>query len=287
MKEAENKVSSKDIGLDITLMMVKFFSGLDDLHYGYWEKGQEITFQNMIASQEAYSEFIISNIPEGVKTILDVGSGSGSLARKMTDKGFKVDCVVPSKVMAEAIHQKQGEATHVYLSRYEDVETDKRYDLVLFSESFQYIPPNIALSKSLGFLNQGGRILICDFFKKDTPQLVKLGGGHTWSKFENALNNLPLEKVNEIDITDQTAPTLDLANKFIKEVFTPCSGMVGKYISSNYPALAKGIYFFLGKKLDKVTGKYSDNRYTGDNFRKYKCYKLLIYRDNREGAETA
>ncbi len=47
----------------------------------------------------------------------------------------------------------------------------QQYDLLLFSESFQYIPLPDVFARAPGLLRSGGRLVICDFFKtSDHPQ---------------------------------------------------------------------------------------------------------------------
>ena len=46
---------------------------------------------------------------------------------------------------------------------------DKSYDLILCSESFQYLLLEKSISKIKQYLNREGYLLICDFFKRDVP----------------------------------------------------------------------------------------------------------------------
>ena len=55
--------------------------GLDRLHYGMWLEEDELSYENLKKAQIRYEDYLIENIPEGVKTILDVGCGSGAVTR--------------------------------------------------------------------------------------------------------------------------------------------------------------------------------------------------------------
>ena len=75
-KKRQKKLDSQEVGLDIGMIFLKFFLDTEYLHYGYWKDGLEPDIQNLRTAQINYTEHLFSHIPEGVKTILDVGSNS-------------------------------------------------------------------------------------------------------------------------------------------------------------------------------------------------------------------
>ena len=137
MKSSE-KVSSKEVGLEVGLVISRFLYKTEHLHYGYWPDDLEIIPENVRKAQDLHSKLIIDSIPDDVETILDIGSGSGGLAEKLIEKGFNVHCVSPSDYLADAIEEKLGDRVKVYRSTCQDLELEQKYDLVIFSESFQY-----------------------------------------------------------------------------------------------------------------------------------------------------
>ena len=78
-------------------------------------------------------------IPDNVKTILDVGSGSGGLAEKLVENGYQVECVSPSEYLSDAIEEKLKSKVTVHRCTFENLVLQKKYDLVIFSESFQNV----------------------------------------------------------------------------------------------------------------------------------------------------
>ena len=85
----------------------------------------------------------------------------------------------------------------------------------MFSESFQYVPIKKSLEKCYKLLNSNGYILICDFFQKDPSHFTELRGGHSFPRFQNVIQSLKFKEISNIDVTEQTAPTiqiLDTAN---------------------------------------------------------------------------
>ena len=61
-----NKVSSKEAGLEIGLVLGRFLFNTDHLHYGYWPDDLPIKPSNFKDAQDLHSKLILDIIPEGV-----------------------------------------------------------------------------------------------------------------------------------------------------------------------------------------------------------------------------
>jgi len=260
------------------LILGKYFFKTEDLHYGYWTDGLEINKDNFAKAQENHSNFIMSHIPENTKTILDVGCGVGVLAARLIDKGFSVDCVSPSSVLTERVRETLGDRSNVFECLFEEMESDKRYDMVLFSESFQYIKLPAALHQSFDFLKQGGHLLICDFFKTDAEGKSAHGGGHRLSRFYDAISEYPFEPVKSIDITEQIAPNLDLVNEMLNSVGLPIWKLIFYYLDNNRPLISKFLKWKYKEKIEKTEKKFFNGELNAEDFKKHKSYQLLLYR---------
>ena len=68
-----DKIKSNIIGLDMGLVLGRFFLNTEDLHFGYWPEGEKPTSQNFAWAQKNHSKLITDNIPENT-TILPPGS---------------------------------------------------------------------------------------------------------------------------------------------------------------------------------------------------------------------
>ena len=202
----KDKFNSKVIGLDAGLLIGKFFMDTEELHYGYWPNDKTATAQNFSEAQERHSQLIIDNIPKGVKKILDVGSGSGSLAKKIVGLGYQVDCVIPSEFLADKVQQKLDGSSKIHITKFEDLHISSNYDLILFSESFQYVQLANSINKILSILHKNGYLLICDVFHKNVDGVSPMRGGHRLDLFENEIEKTDLIKETDIDITLETAP---------------------------------------------------------------------------------
>ncbi len=234
--------------------------------------------QNMPEAQKRYSEFLISHIPAGVRRILDVGCGAGGLASELLERGFEVEGVSPSPLLTDAARRQAGEAFRIHQGRFEDVEfaDDDKFDLVIFSESFQYISLDSVLENAKQRLEPGGHVLICDFVKTEAPGKSVIGGGHPLKKFEQALQRSGLEVLEDIDITRETAPNLDLVDRMGRELFYPTFKLIGYAFDSNHPWLARLFRWKYRKKLDKIQRKYLSGERNGENFARHKVYRLLL-----------
>jgi SAM-dependent methyltransferase len=279
------KVSTQDVGLKLGRILGQFLLKTDHLHYGLWTEGLEVKLDNLPQAQHNYADFLMENIPDDINSILDIGCGVGENASMLLDKGYKVDCVSPSHYLSQVTKEKVGDKSEIFESTFEEVQTDKKYDLMLFSESFQYIKIDQALDKCTEFLNDGGYILICDFFKIPGEGARPMGGGHKLKKFLDIMSKKPFTRVKDLDITDQAAPNIALVDSFLQQVVVPIYKIISEFLHCNYRFLSFiGSFIaklFFNKKLKKLSYKYLSGERNEANFKKFKTYRLFIYKKNK------
>lgn len=269
---------SRELGLEVGSICGKYFLKLNHLHYGYWTSDIEVDIANLHLAQDQYAKFVISHIPDGVRAILDVGCGTGQIARKLLDMGYEVDCVSPSPFLKKHASELLGNSSHIFECPYENLQTAKQYDMVLFCESFQYIDMQQALSNTGRFLNKGGYLLICDVFRKDTEDKDVMGGGHKLTEFYDLIKNFPFRLIENLDITEQTAPNLDLLNDALENVGQPLVNAGVRFLESRHRIALKFLRWKYRKKINKLCKKYLEGDKTGKNFKKYKSYQLFLYK---------
>jgi MPBQ/MSBQ methyltransferase len=191
-------------------------TGSSYLHYGYWEPlpkpGEELNITRLRTAQAAYTEKLFSFIPEGVNTILDVGCGVGGNAVYLRDRGFAVEGLAPDVIQEEKFIQNTQGKVPFHLTRFEDFKSSKQYDLVLFSESSQYISVDDLAQGAVGLLSNGGYLLMADMMRSNGEYKEGIFSNcHVVSELKTALEKAGFNLVKTEDISDAIAPTIDLS----------------------------------------------------------------------------
>ena len=246
------KIDTQAIGLDAGLGFIRWLTGAENLHYGLWT-GLEVKAENLGAAQSAYSDKLFGYLPDGPLSILDVGGGAGETARKLIALGHSIEIVVPSALLAERCRQNAPEAT-VHEMPFEDFASDHTFDLCLFSESFQYIPLDIALDKALAHVKPGGHVLIADCFRSEDfapdGKTRIAGGGHRITAFRATLQARGLQPQREEDITTAVAPSIDIEQSLF-HVFGDAISLIDAELSVKRPKARWLVSRFLGMLLGK------------------------------------
>ena len=286
-RRSRNRIDSRAVGLDIALAAARFLTGRENLHYGLWD-GLEINAGNLGRAQEAYTArlFAFAGLDDGrPRRILDIGGGAGETARKLLALGHEVEIVIPSEVLA-ARCRENAPAARVHECRFEDFASDTRFDICLFSESFQYIPPRIALEKAAGLLAEKGEIVISDCFRspdyrKENEEVV-VGGGHRIERYREALADLGLEVLAEEDITRAVAPSVEIEQDFYN-VIGFAIGRIDRELREKKPWLRGSLAALLRLFIDERRRRRLDQRLnqhtrTAENFIRNNIYLMTRLR---------
>lgn len=271
---------TKEVGLELGLIFGKFFLDTEHLHYGYWPEGLPVTIGNLRQAQENYENFLVACIPLGIKTILDVGSGTGTLAHRLTGMGYEVECVSPSPFLTRRARALLGNEHCIHEKRFEDLETNRRYDLLVFSESFQYVNLERALENSRRFLTEHGCVLISDFFRTDAEARTGNPGpfraGHDLEDFyrEAAAQGFCIRR--DEDITAQTAPNFALTEAFAHNLALPIKNVLSNFLRANHPRINALLKRALRKQITRLNAKYLSGERTPEAFAVYKTYRCVL-----------
>jgi SAM-dependent methyltransferase len=278
----KNKYSHKSSYYnDIALKLGHQLLGIKYLHYGYFEDTNNVTLESLQVAQEVYAKRLISKIPQDVKTILDVGCGTGEIARQLVEKGYSVICIAPDPYLIQKTLENTNNRVKTFTDLYENI-TDidpASIDLILMSESCQYIKPDPGWEQNKKILRKGGYLLVCDFFKVreiDDPHMSK--SGQPLDNFYERAKNANFSLLSEEDITSNVAPTMTLTQNLIYEKVFPIGEAFFEFINRRYPNIYKIGSYFLSKKIIKIKNKYS--ALGADKFCYYKKYLTLLFQKN-------
>jgi MPBQ/MSBQ methyltransferase len=254
--------------------------GLRYLHYGMWD-GEPLTLAGLQAAQARYARTLCDWIPAGVRRILDVGCGTGETALALQARGFEVEGLSPDPYQEEVFTRRTGLPFH--LTRFQEHDSERGYDLAMFSESAQYIHLH-RLFAAARRLVPGGFLLVCDYFWRPDAPANESPSGHRLDEFlaEAARHGFAVERRE--DITDRVLPTLDLAHGWVERHVVPTVQIVLDWLAYRRPGLFRlGRRWIVGQaaKLARLQAKLDSGA-----FRRSKTYEILLFRQ-REGAAAA
>lgn len=259
------RIDTRAIGLEVGSALATWLTGTANLHYGLWD-GLEANASNLGAAQTAYTDRLLGFLPDGKLSILDIGGGAGVTAKRLIALGHQVRIIVPSSYLAVQCRESAPDA-EVYETTFEDFETEERFDLCLFSESFQYIPLETALNKALKFTKRDGQVLIADCFRSESyfakDGLRPPGGGHSVAKFRAAIAELPLKELVSEDITVSVAPSIDIEQALYNVLGTAVS-RIDAELANKKPVARRIILLILRLILRKRGLERIDARIRGD-----------------------
>jgi len=287
MNRPDSRPDTRALGLEIGLDLIRLATGREHLHYGLWEPGQDVTLANLLAAQEAYTDKLLTLLPDKPDlAILDIGGGAGETARRLLALGCTVDVVVPSGTLIDRCRANLGTRARLYHSTFEDFRADTTYDVCLFSESFQYVRLEVGLKKALSLLKPAGAILIADCFRNDdhtTPRPV--GGGFPLKRFHDEIERNRLTIVDSHNITTAVAPSIDLERqvyRFLHNTLARTQATFGPTRPRLFGFMRTFVKTALGSdRFAKLNDRLLGRNRTGEDFIKHNTYLLLtLIRDD-------
>lgn len=282
------KMSSRELGL----LLAQQLLDVDDLHYGLWDADLPLSLANLASAQQRYSELLLdtaAGVLKGVRRprILDVGCGTGRLAEQMLARGWEVTAVSPSHFLADMARRRlaafpSGQA-RLLEARFEELDSDDigPFELVLFSESFQYIALPALFGKLPALLVPGGHVLVCDFFKTAAhgdgqPGDHSFGGGHLLAAFYRQQTEADFDLLRDEDLTARVSPTIELLDEWLTQRVAPATQTLDCYLRDSYPRLTRLLTWMLRHRLTRLRYKYLSGNRSRAVFEKYKSYRLLL-----------
>lgn len=258
---------------------LRFYSdvlGLEHLHYGLWDADAEVTLANLKTAQANYQQAIIDLLPPPPARILDVGCGTGELSKTLKAAGYEMEGLSPDVNHIASYAEKVDRPFHNCI--FEDFQADTQFDVVIMSESCQYIAFDKLFPVLATCLKKNGIWLVVDYFVKDGVTGVMAKSGHTYTEFQRAVAASDFIMDFDRDITDATLPTLDFAANLVSRGELALS-MLKQRIDQRSFALSKlvNVILWLARKEVK---KLDENRILIDSaaFKQAKTYRLMRFK---------
>jgi SAM-dependent methyltransferase len=246
--------------------------GLDALHYGLWEN-DSFDMDGLKAAQERYTDHLLSYFPAEVKVVLDAGAGTGATSEKLKNKGYDVEALSPDPYQKYLFEKNRSVQFH--LAKFQDFSPKKKYDLVLMSESCQYIPMD-GLFANVRKCAPGGYLLINDYFITHPDNTAMSKSGHNLDVFLKKASTSGYELIREEDITDKAAVSLDLAKSWVDRYVLPSIDLMTYSFRHKHPKLYAVLSWLLRGKVKK----FNDDLLLLDaeHFKRVKRYKILLFK---------
>jgi hypothetical protein len=172
--------------------------GVTYLHYGLFEHPDEA----IGVAQERSTRLLLDRLPARPATILEVGVGLATTLNRLTQLGYEIEGITPDDKQVAVIRQRYGSRVRVHCAPFETFASAKRYDLLLFQESSQYIDSEALFRKA--------SLLAPDIFVLDEFALKPLDapGLHSLEDFLAAAARYGYRLVEELDLSEKAAPTM-------------------------------------------------------------------------------
>lgn len=268
-------------------VMLKFYLDLFDtdyLHFGIWEPGDPLDLEHVQAAQERYANRLVSMIPEGVRSILDVGCGVGGNARKLLEAGYEVTALAPDPYQRQLFLERTGGRIPFILSRFEDYQPDRTFDLILMSESVQYQNLDESFPNAYRALNPGGYLLMSDFYRLESASDVQSRDlpSHLLSDVSEKARRYGFELVHEDDITEATVPTLEYGKMVYERYMRPIFRLQLSALQVHLPLIYKLFRLALrvrinGEPMERIIRNHLIPP-DPEMYRKHMRYRIHLFR---------
>lgn len=261
---------------------LEYYLGLTNspyLHFGYWEppptSTEELTVSGLRAAQEAYCMHLLSYIPVGTKTVLDVGCGIGGNAAYLLAHGFTVEGLAPDAFQQSLfIQHTQGQAPF-HLSRFEEFQSLHSYELILFSESSQYLAANDLAKGAARLLHRGGYLLLADMLRVDAGYSSGIFSNClVVSELHTALVQAGFNLVATEDISKQIVPTIDLGVHLFRTFGLSTINYIAKLAAIAIPPLPALIRYLFGRPVKQLI---TEGMAARTIFERHLCYQIQLW----------
>lgn len=248
------------------------------LHYGYFEDGDisaaHISLSAMETAQKRYAELLLGELAPPPLQVLDAGCGMGGLTSLLLERGYSATALSPNRDQVRHVRESLPGAA-VLECKFEDMPSaGSPFDVVIHSESLQYIPLDSAFRKMESVLKPGGLWVVSDYFRLSGD--AGSASGHVLGEFLQGLERLGWRVEQERDITRNVLPTLRLVWLYAQRFLLPL-----KHFGLEKFRFKAPFWFFLTTPLHRnIDGKLERELAAVDpeRFQREKRYLVFVIR---------
>lgn len=261
---------------------IEYYLGLTGspyLHYGYWQplptSTEDLTISRLCAAQEAYTAHLLEFIPARTNTVLDVGCGMGGNAAYLLARGFAVEGLAPDSFQQSMFLQHTSSQAPFYLTTFEEFQPQRSYDLILFSESSQYIAADDLAQGAARLLTCGGYLLLADMLRVDAGYRTGIFSNcHVAADLHAALVRAGFKTVTTEDISKQIVPTIDLAVHLFRTFGLTTMKYIAALAAIAVPPLHALIGSLFGRQVQELIAEGVEARAI---FERHFCYEIQLW----------
>ncbi|HEV7920241.1 MAG TPA: methyltransferase domain-containing protein [Thermoanaerobaculia bacterium] len=171
---------------------------VDALHYGLFEREDE----PIAAAQERSTRMLLERLPPPPARLLEAGIGLGTTLHRLTALGYDVTGITPDEKQVAAARARYPRA-NIQCTPFETFRDEKRFDLILFQESSQYIQSSALFAKAAELTS---RVLVLDEFA--LQPVARADALHPLQGFLEAAALHGFRKTEEVDLSRAAEPTV-------------------------------------------------------------------------------
>jgi MPBQ/MSBQ methyltransferase len=207
--------------------------------------------------------------------VLDVGCGIGGNAAYLCDRGFTVEGLAPDALQQERFFQNTNGQVPFYLTKFEDFQSSNSYDLILFSESSQYIAALDLAQGAARLLDSGGYLLLADMMRFNAEYQESIFSNcHVASELQAALVQAGFKLIKTEDISTQVAPTIDLCVDNFRTFGLTTVKYIADIVAIAVPPLYSLAHWAFKRWLEKLVVEGLAARAI---FESYLCYEIQLW----------
>lgn len=166
------------------------------LHYGIFTSSGE----SLSDAQERSTRMLFERLPPPPASILDVGLGLATTLARLTNAGYEAEGITPDEGQIAMARSRYGETLRLTCARFEDHDPGRRYDVVLFQESSQYIESDALFARAAALTS---RVIVLDEFATSEGRPL-----HALGPFLSAAERHGFTKTEDIDLSAGAAHTV-------------------------------------------------------------------------------